>query len=98
MKLDLHAPRLTVAVNELDHSQGPANAPVTLLEYGDYECPYCGKAYPVVKEIQKKMGPKLRFVFRNFPLNTIHEHAGVAAQAAEAAGAGKILAHARFAV
>ena len=59
---------------------------MTLVEYGDYECPYCGRAYPVVKEIQKRLGERLRFVFRNFPLNTIHEHAGVAAQAAEAAG------------
>jgi protein-disulfide isomerase len=87
MKLPQHAPRLAVPVNDKDHAQGPADAPVTLLEYGDYECPYCGQAYPVVKEIQQHMGNRLRFVFRNFPLNTIHEHAGVAAQAAEAAGA-----------
>ena len=87
MKLDEHAPRLAVPVNERDHAQGPADAPLTLVEYGDYECPYCGRAYPVVKEIQKRLGERLRFVFRNFPLNTIHEHAGVAAQAAEAAAA-----------
>jgi protein-disulfide isomerase len=80
-------PRLAVPVGEKDHAQGPADAPVTLVEYGDYECPYCGNAYPVVKRLQRELGPKLRFVFRNFPLNTIHAHAGVAAQAAEAAAA-----------
>jgi protein-disulfide isomerase len=79
MKLEQHSPKLANPINERDHAQGPADAPVTLLEYGDYECPYCGQAYPVVKEIQKRMGNRLRFVFRNFPLNTIHEHAGVAA-------------------
>src|SRR4051812_31822424 len=79
MKLPQHTPRLTVPVSERDHTQGPADAPVTLLEYGDYECPYCGSAYPIVKRLQEEMGDKLRFVFRNFPLNTIHEHAGVAA-------------------
>jgi len=80
-------PRLAVPVNEKDHAQGPASAPVTLVEYGDYECPYCGNAYPVVKRLKEEMGDRLRFVFRNFPLNTIHAHAGVAAQAAEAAAA-----------
>ena len=86
MKLEQHAPRLTIPVTEKDHTQGPPDAPVTLVEYGDYECPYCGKAHPLVKQLQDELGGKLRFVFRNFPLNTIHEHAGVAAQAAEAAG------------
>ena len=90
MKLDQHAPRLAVPVSERDHTLGPPDAPVTLVEYGDYECPYCGRAYPIVKELQQRMGERLRFVFRNFPLNTLHEHAGVAAQAAEAAaGQGK---------
>ena len=87
VKLDQHAPRLSVAVTEKDHAQGPPDAPVTLVEYGDYECPYCGRAYPIVKQLQERMSDRLRFVFRNFPLNTLHEHAGVAAQAAEAAGA-----------
>ena len=87
MKLEQHLPRLTVPVSEIDHAQGPADAPVTLVEYGDYECPYCGRAYPLIKQVQKRMGDRLRFVFRNFPLNTIHEHAGVAAQAVEAAAA-----------
>ena len=81
------APALAVPVNDKDHAQGSAGAPVTLVEYGDYECPYCGNAYPIIKRIQGEMGPRLRFVFRNFPLNTIHAHAGIAAQAAEAAAA-----------
>src|ERR671937_2170199 len=68
-----------------DHIQGPSTAPVTLLEYGDYECPYCGQAYPIIKEVQKHLGNKLRFVFRNFPLTEIHPHAQHAAEAAEAA-------------
>lgn len=70
-----------------DHIQGPANAPVTLTEYGDYQCPYCGEAYSIVKQLQQKVGNNLRFVFRNFPLSQIHAHAEVAAEAAEAAGA-----------
>ena len=69
-----------------DHIQGPADAPVTLVEYGDYECPYCGAAYPIIKEVQARMGERLRFVFRNFPITTSHPHAGQAAEAAEAAG------------
>ena len=87
MKLREHAPPLAIPVSERDHSLGPVDAPVTLVEYGDYECPYCGKAFPVVNELRRRFGDRLRFVFRNFPLNTIHEHAGVAAQAAEAAAA-----------
>ncbi|HET6641871.1 MAG TPA: DsbA family protein [Gaiellaceae bacterium] len=70
-----------------DHIQGPADAPVTLVEYGDYECPYCGAAYPIVKEVQARMGDRLRFVFRNFPITTSHPHAEQAAEAAEAAAA-----------
>ena len=69
-----------------DHIQGPADAAVTLLEYGDYECPYCGAAYPIIKEVQARMGERLRFVFRNFPITTSHPHAEQAAEAAEAAG------------
>jgi protein-disulfide isomerase len=70
-----------------DHIQGSANAAVTLVEYGDYECPYCGQAYPIVKKLQKQMGDQVRFVFRNFPLAEMHPHAAHAAQAAEAASA-----------
>jgi protein-disulfide isomerase len=79
---------LTLPVSEeRDHIQGPADAGVTLVEYGDYECPYCGAAYPIVKEVQAQMGDRLRFVFRNFPIVTSHPHAEQAAEAAEAAGA-----------
>ena len=79
---------LAVAVDDdRDHIQGPADAAVTLVEYGDYECPYCGAAYPIVKELQARMGDGLRFVFRNFPITTSHPHAEQAAEAAEAAAA-----------
>jgi protein-disulfide isomerase len=78
---------LTVPIDvNRDHIQGPADASVTLLEYGDYECPYCGAAYPIVKEVQDRMGDQLRFAFRNFPITTSHPHAEQAAEAAEAAG------------
>jgi protein-disulfide isomerase len=78
---------LAVPVSEgRDHIQGPADAAVTLIEYGDYECPYCGAAYPIIKEVQARMGERLRFVFRNFPITTSHPHAEQAAEAAEAAG------------
>jgi protein-disulfide isomerase len=68
-----------------DHIQGPIDAPIKLLEYGDYECPYCGEAYPVVKEIQERLGNRLCFAFRNFPLSNSHPHAEHAAEAAETA-------------
>jgi protein-disulfide isomerase len=76
---------LTPPVSARDHAQGSANAPLTLVEYGDYQCPYCGAAYPVVKRLQEVFGKKLRFVFRNFPLTQAHEYALIAAEAAEAA-------------
>ena len=77
---------LTMPVAEdRDHIQGPANAAVTLVQYGDYECPYCGAAYPIIKEVQTRLGDRLRFVFRNFPISTSHPHAEQAAEAAEAA-------------
>ena len=76
---------LTQPVSAHDHAEGPADAPLTLVEYGDYQCPYCGAAYPVVKRLQKTLGNKLRFVFRNFPLTQLHPYALIAAQAAEAA-------------
>jgi protein-disulfide isomerase len=80
------AAELTLPVSDdRDHIQGPADAPVTLVEYGDYECPYCGAAYPIIKEMQSWMGDRLRFVFRNFPISTSHPHAEQAAEAAEAA-------------
>jgi protein-disulfide isomerase len=79
---------LTLPVNsKRDHCLGPDAAGVTLLEYGDYECPYCGRAYVIIKSIQDHFGDQLRFAFRNFPLTQIHPHAQQAAEAAEAAGA-----------
>ena len=79
-------PRLTAPVSERDHTLGPATAPVTLLEYGDYECPFCRAAHPVLKQVLEIMGDALRFAYRHFPLTQIHPHAYQAAEAAEAAG------------
>ena len=76
---------LTPPVSTRDHTEGPDDAPLTLVEYGDYQCPYCGAAYPVVKRLQKTLGKKMRFVFRNFPLTQAHPYALIAAEAAEAA-------------
>src|SRR5436190_24127418 len=84
---DQETPRLAMPVGARDHAQGLATAAVTLVEYGDYECPYCGQAYPIVKEVQRRLGSKLRFVFRNFPLRNSHPHAQHAAEAAEGAAA-----------
>jgi protein-disulfide isomerase len=82
------AAELVVPVSEeRDHTQGLSDAAVTLVEYGDYECPYCGAAYPIVKEVQARTADRLRFVFRNFPITTSHPHAEHAAEAAEAAAA-----------
>jgi protein-disulfide isomerase len=85
--VDLHRPRLTIPVSERDHVIGPETAPVTMVEYGDYECPYCGAAHPAVKQVLQMLGDELRFAFRHFPLSQIHVHALPAAEAAEAAGA-----------
>ncbi|HLY68145.1 MAG TPA: DsbA family protein [Puia sp.] len=74
-------------VNSKDHCQGNASAPIELVEFGDYQCPHCGRAYPIIKSIQKKLGNKLKFVFRNFPLAEAHPYATHAAIAAEAASA-----------
>jgi protein-disulfide isomerase len=79
------SPKLTQPVGPDDHSAGPDDAPITLVEYGDFECPHCGRAYPIVKRIQAALGDKLRFVFRNFPLVESHPHAEHAAEASEAA-------------
>jgi protein-disulfide isomerase len=83
----LPTPRLTLPVSERDHIRGPTTALVTLVEYGDYECPYCGEAFQVVEELQRALGDRLRFVFRHFPLAQVHPHAQDAAEAAEAAAA-----------
>lgn len=76
---------LKVPVNHSDHVQGNNNAPVELVEYGDYQCPYCGEAYHSIKLLQEKLGDDLKFVFRNFPLTESHNNAQNAARAAEAA-------------
>jgi protein-disulfide isomerase len=72
-------------VGPADHIQGPNDAPVTLVEYGDFQCPYCGTMYGVIKTVQRAMESELRFVFRHFPLTDIHAHALHAAEFAEAA-------------
>ena len=79
--------KLKIPVGAEDHSQGPDGADLVLVEYGDYQCPYCGEAYPIVKRVQEHFGPRLRFVFRNFPLGELHPHAHAAAETAEFAGA-----------
>jgi protein-disulfide isomerase len=78
--------QLTPAVNDGDHVDGPADAPITLVEFGDFECEYCGEAYPILKDLRQRFEGQLRFVFRNFPLRESHPHAEHAAEAAEAAG------------
>ena len=77
----------TLPMQGEDHIQGSIDAPFKLIEYGDYQCPYCGEAHEVVKQIQDRLGDQLCFVFRNFPLVQIHQHAEHAAEAAEAADA-----------
>jgi protein-disulfide isomerase len=79
--------KLRIAVNPDDHIQGDAAAECSLVEYGDYQCPYCGEAYPIVKRLQKHFVKRLSFVFRNFPLAQIHPWAEQAAEVAEFAGA-----------
>jgi protein-disulfide isomerase len=74
-------------VGDRDHSEGSSDAPLVLVEYGDYQCPYCGAAYPIVKRVQKELGSSLRFVFRNFPIANAHPQAEWAAETAEAAAA-----------
>ena len=81
------AATLVVPVSDRDHIDGPADAPVTLVEYGDYECPYCGQAYVILQQLKESFGDQLQVVYRHFPLATIHPHAQSAAEAAEAAGA-----------
>ena len=79
--------KLSVPVSEKDHRQGDPDAPSTLVEYGDYQCPSCGHAYPIVKRVQKHFGKRLLFVFRNFPLSEMHPYAEPAAETAEFAAA-----------
>jgi protein-disulfide isomerase len=77
--------KLIPPVSERDHIQGPLQAPLELLEFGDYQCPHCGVAYSMIKQIQKKLGKRLKFIFRNFPLSEAHPDAFQAAVATEAA-------------
>jgi protein-disulfide isomerase len=79
--------RLTLSVTDEDHVIGPATAPATLVEYGDYQCPHCGLAHPAVQDLLRVRGRHVRYVFRHFPLTSLHPHAEMAAEAAEAAGA-----------
>lgn len=78
--------KLTLPAPGRDHVQGSTEAPIQLLEYGDYQCPFCGEVYPVVKAVQQRLGDNLCFAFRNFPMANMHPHAMHAALAAEAAG------------
>ncbi len=79
--------RLVPPISSGDHVLGSPTAPVTLVEYGDYECPFCGRAHSVVAEVLRRMGDDVRFAFRHFPLAHLHPHAVLAAEAAESAGA-----------
>jgi protein-disulfide isomerase len=76
--------QLKIQVSKDDHFQGPDKAPLVLVEYGDYQCPHCGHAFPIVKRLQKALGDQLKFVFRNFPLSEVHPDALNAAKVAEA--------------
>jgi protein-disulfide isomerase len=78
--------RLRLPVNEKDHTMGPSNAPIVIVEYGDFQCPHCGRAYPIMKRLQKTLGDNLLFVYRHFPIAEAHPDAPNAARAAEAAG------------
>jgi NhaA family Na+:H+ antiporter len=82
-----NVPKLTRPISDRDHVQGPDDARVTLVEYGDYECPYCRDVQPIVRELRSRFGDRLRYVFRHFPITTLHPQAQLAAEAAEAAAA-----------
>jgi protein-disulfide isomerase len=78
---------LKTLITRGDHIRGPANAPITLVEYGDYQCPQCALAHPIVNQVQSYFRGSLRFVFRHFPLTEVHPYAEIAAESAEFAGA-----------
>jgi protein-disulfide isomerase len=87
---------LKTPITQNDHIRGPANAPITLVEYGDYECPHCAAAYPIVNQVQLSFSGRMRFVFRHFPLTEIHPHAEIGAESAEVRRrSGPILGYAR---
>ena len=79
--------KLSTSVGGRDHSVGPAHAPITIVEYGDFQCSHSGRAYLVLKALQQRIGVRLRFAFRHFPIVEVHPRALVAAEAAEAAAA-----------
>nr|AEQ20558.1 protein-disulfide isomerase [uncultured bacterium CSLD10] len=79
--------QLLLPIHPLDHVRGPEDAPYTLVEYGDYECPDCGRLYVILRDLQNEVASRLRIVFRHYPLSGVHRHAQQAAEAAEAAGA-----------
>jgi protein-disulfide isomerase len=85
--IDMKAPVqfLTEPVTEQDHVLGRADAPITIIEYGDYECPTCLNAVPIVQKMRETLGDRARFIFRHYPQSSIHPHASAAAEAAEAA-------------
>jgi formate-nitrite transporter family protein len=90
MRSETDSPRLTMPVSEArDHIQGPESAAVTLVEYGDFECPHCGRAHPILQELMEQLEDQVRLVFRHFPLTQMHPHAQRAAEAAEAAATQK---------
>jgi protein-disulfide isomerase len=78
---------LTEPVHAGDHVRGPADAELVLVMYGDFECPYCAAAQGILRRVEERLGDRLQFVFRHFPLDWLHPHALHAAQAAEAATA-----------
>ena len=78
---------LKTPITKSDHIRGPANAPISLVEYGDYECPHCGLAHPIVNQVELHFRGRMRFVFRHFPLSEVHPYAEIAAESAEFAGA-----------
>jgi protein-disulfide isomerase len=79
--------RLLLPIRPIDHVHGPEDAPYTLVEYGDYECPDCGRLFVILRDLQRDNASRLRIVFRHYPLSGVHHHAQQAAEAAEAAGA-----------
>ena len=83
----IDSPTLKPPAGDRDHIRGPDDAPVTLVEYGDYECPHCRQVAPIVEQLQERFGDRLRYVFRHFPITTAHPNAQLAAEAAEAAAA-----------
>jgi len=78
---------LLVPVQDDDHIHGPVSAGLTLVEYGDYECPDCGRLFEIIRDLQVALGERLRIVYRHYPLSGLHPHAQEAAEAAQAAGA-----------